>query len=95
MLNWFKKIALLEGISFLVLIFNMLVLKPNYFDTYKLILKPFGMLHGVLFILYIILAFLLRDEKKWNLKDFSIIILASFIPFGTFWVDKKYLNQSA
>jgi integral membrane protein len=53
------------------------------------------MLHGVLFILYIILAFLLKDEKKWNLKDFSIIILASFIPFGTFWVDKKYLNQSA
>jgi integral membrane protein len=95
MLNWFKKIALLEGISFLVLIFNMLVLKPNYFDTYKLILKPFGMLHGVLFILYIILAFLLKDEKKWNLKDFSIIILASFIPFGTFRVDKKYLNQNA
>ena len=95
MLNWFKKIALLEGISFLVLIFNMLVLKPNYFDTYKLILKPFGMLHGVLFILYIILAFLLKVEKKWNLKDFSIIILASFIPFGTFWVDKKYLNQNA
>ena len=95
MLNWFKKIALLEGISFLVLIFNMLVLKPNYFDTYKLILKPFGMLHGILFILYIILAFLLKAEKNLNLKDFSIIILASFIPFGTFWVDKKYLNPNA
>ena len=95
MLNWFKKIALLEGISFLVLIFNMLVLKPNYFDTYKLILKSFGMLHGILFILYIILAFLLKDEKNWKFKDFSIIILASFIPFGTFWVDRKYLNQNA
>jgi integral membrane protein len=95
MLNWFKKIALLEGISFLVLIFNMLVLKSNYFDTYKLILKPFGMLHGILFILYIILAFLLKDEKNWKLKDFSIIILASFIPFGTFWVDRKYLKLNA
>jgi integral membrane protein len=95
MLNWFKKIALFEGISFLVLIFNMLVLKPNYFDTYKMILKPFGMLHGILFILYIIMAFLLKDERKWNLKEFSIIILASFIPFGTFWVDKKFLNQNA
>jgi integral membrane protein len=95
MLNWFKKIALFEGISFLVLIFNMLVLKPNYFDTYKMILKPFGMLHEILFILYIIMAFLLKDERKWNLKEFSIIILASFIPFGTFWVDKKFLNQNA
>jgi integral membrane protein len=95
MLNWFKKIALFEGISFLVLIFNMLVLKPNYFDTYKMILKPFGMLHGILFILYIIMAFLLKDERKWNLKEFSIIILASFIPFGTFWVDKKFINQNA
>ena len=95
MLNWFKKTALLEGISFLVLIFNMLVLKPNYFETYKLILKHFGMLHGILFILYIILAFLLKAEKNWSLKDFSIIILASFIPFGTFWVDRKYLNKNA
>lgn len=92
MLNWFKKIALLEGISYLVLIFNMLVLKPNYFETYKMIVKPFGMAHGILFILYIILAFLLKDEKNWKLKDFSIILLASLIPFGTFWVDKKYLR---
>lgn len=92
MINWFKKIALLEGISYLILIFNMLFLKPNFLEVYKLILKPFGMIHGILFILYIILAFLLKEEKNWNLKDFSIIILASLIPFGTFWVDKKYLK---
>jgi integral membrane protein len=92
MLNWFKRIALLEGISYLILIFNMLVLKPNFLETYKMILKPFGMAHGILFILYIILAFLLKEEKNWNLKNFSIIILASLIPFGTFWVDKKYLS---
>ena len=53
------------------------------------------MLHGILFILYIILAFLLKAEKNWKVKDFSIIILASFIPFGTFWVDRKYLNLNA
>jgi integral membrane protein len=92
MLNWFKKIALLEGISYLVLIFNMLVLKPNFFDTYKMILKPFGMIHGILFILYIILAFLLKEEKSWNFKNLGVILVASLIPCGTFYVDKKYLN---
>ncbi len=92
MLNWFKKIALLEGLSYLVLIFNMLVLKPNFIDTYKMILKPFGMTHGILFILYIILAFLLKEEKNWNVKNFGIILIASLIPCGTFYVDKKYLS---
>ena len=91
MLNWFKKIALLEGISYLILIFNMLVLKPNFFETYKMILKPFGMAHGILFILYIILAFLLKDEKNWNLKNFTIILLDTLMTFGIIWLDKKYL----
>jgi integral membrane protein len=48
--------------------------------------------HGLLFMLYIILAFLIKKEMNWDSKTFGIVLLASVIPFGTFYVDKKYLR---
>ena len=43
------------------------------------------------YLCYIFLPFLLKQNEKWNRKDFSIILLASLIPFGTFYIDRKYL----
>jgi integral membrane protein len=90
MLKFFKVVAILEGISYLVLFSNMLFIKPNNFELYHRLLYPIGMSHGVLFIGYVILAFLLRKPQNWDFKTFSIIQLASLIPFGTFYIEKKY-----
>ena len=90
MLKIFKITAILEGISFLVLIANMIFLKPSNPELYHTIVKPFGYGHGILFIGYIILAFLLKTPQKWSIRDFGIILIASLIPFGTFYVEKKY-----
>lgn len=92
MLRIFKTIAILEGISYILLFANMLIIKPNYIDIYKQLLYPIGMSHGVLFIGYIGLAFILQSRKKWNLKTFGLILIASLLPFGTFYIEKKYLN---
>lgn len=92
MLRLFKTIAILEGISYILLFANMLIIKPNYIDIYKQLLYPIGMTHGVLFIGYIFLAILLQASIKWDLKTFGIILLASLLPFGTFYIEKKYLN---
>lgn len=94
MLKIFKITALLEGISFLVLIANMFVLKTNNPEIYHTIVRPFGLGHGALFIGYIILAFLLKKPLNWNFKIFAIVLMASLVPFGTFYVDKKYLNEN-
>lgn len=94
MFKIFKITALLEGISFLVLIANMLVLKTNNPELYHTIVRPFGLGHGALFIGYIILAFLLKKPLNWNFKIFTIVLMASLVPFGTFYVDKKYLNEN-
>ncbi|MFE3867772.1 DUF3817 domain-containing protein [Flavobacterium sp. LS2P90] len=93
MLKIFKVIAILEGISYLVLFSNMLFIKPTNLALYKTLLYPIGMSHGILFIGYIILAFLLKKSQKWDFKNFIIILIASLIPLGTFYVDKKYLKN--
>lgn len=90
----FKYIAISEGFSFLILLFNMLFIKPNNLDLYKMLLFPIGMLHGILFIGYVIFSILIMKNQKWNLKDLFIVNFASFIPFGTFYIEKKYLKNA-
>ena len=93
MLKVFKVTAILEGISYLVLLANMLLLKPYNPEWYHIIVKPFGMAHGFLFIAYIILALLLKKSQKWDGKALAIILAASLIPFGTFYIEKKYCQH--
>lgn len=93
MTKLFKFVAIAEGISYLVLFFNMLVIKPTNMDLYKTLLFPIGMAHGVLFIAYVILAFVIQKEQKWSFKDLMIVQLASLLPFATFYIEKKYVKN--
>ncbi len=94
MLRLFKIIALLEGVSYLALFSNMLLIKPNNMELYKTLLYPIGMAHGVLFIGYILLAIMLKIELNWDWKKFAIICLASILPFGTFYMEWKYFRNA-
>ena len=85
----FRIIAFLEGISYILLMTFGLYFKYQLNDDSYV--KLLGMPHGILFILYIVLAFLLRKKENWNFLNFSIILFASLIPFGTFYIDRKYL----
>ncbi len=91
MKNIFRIVSFLEGVSYLLLLFIATPIK--YFGDDPSYVKMLGMPHGILFMLYVILAFMLRPEMKWNNKTFGIVLLASIIPFGTFYVDKKYLRE--
>lgn len=89
MLSFFKKIALFEGLSLLLLIFFAMPMK--YVMDQKEYVQVIGMAHGILFIAYIFLAIILKYTEKWNTKLFLIVCVASLIPFGTFYLEKKYL----
>jgi len=87
--NIFRLIAILEGISYVLL----LIATPiKYLLDNEQYVKALGMPHGILFILYIVLAFFIQRTMKWDNKKLIIVMLASVVPFGTFYVDYKYLN---
>lgn len=90
MLKLFKIVALLEGISLLVLFLFAMPMK-YMFDDHAYV-RPVGMAHGLLFIGYIIMAFMLKFEENWNWKKLGVVCIASIIPAGTFYVDWKYLR---
>jgi len=87
----FRIIAFLEGTSYILLMSVGLYFKYQLEDPSYV--KLLGMPHGLLFIAYIILAFLIKADEKWTGKDFGIILLASILPFGTFYIDRKYLRK--
>jgi integral membrane protein len=91
MKSFFRVVSFLEGTSYLLLLFVAVPIK--YWMNDPQYVKLLGMPHGLLFVGYIVLAFLLKPEMKWNIKKFGIVLLASIIPFGTFYVDKKYLRD--
>lgn len=92
MIKTFRSIALLEGLSLLALLFFAMPMK--YIGGNDIYVKNIGMAHGILFIMYIAFAILLKNEQKWSFKTLLIICLASVIPFGTFYVEKKYLQNN-
>jgi len=92
MIKIFKIIALLEGVSYLLLLFIATPLK--YFSDNDTYVKLLGKPHGLLVIAYLFFTLLLKKQMKWSLKDIFIILICSVIPFGTFWMDKKYLSET-
>ena len=91
MKNTFRIVAFLEGVSYLLLLFLAVPIKYSMGDpTY---VKLLGMPHGLLFMAYLVFAYLLKDRQKWERKSYLIILVASVIPFGTFYVDRKYLRK--
>jgi integral membrane protein len=79
-------VAFVEGCSYLILGFTMILKykfslpQPNY---------VVGMAHGLLFVLYILLVVQVAFLYRWNILKVFWAFLASLIPFGTFYADKK------
>ncbi len=91
MIKSFKLVSILEGLSYLGLLFVGVPMK--YFMENDTIVKMLGMPHGMLFLAYILFVLIIRKRMKWNGKTTGIMLLASILPFGTFYVIKKYMDD--
>jgi len=89
-LGKFRVVAFLEGCSFILFGITMPLKymlgfpKPNYFV---------GMAHGVLFIAYVVLLAIVVIQYKWSFKKAVLAFLVSFVPFGTFYANKKLFRE--
>ena len=83
-------LALVEGISYLALGLTMYM---KYMLDMPTANKIVGMAHGVLFIAYCIMVFVVNQDKKWSFMTNILAYLASLIPFGTFVADAKIFKK--
>jgi integral membrane protein len=88
----FRLVAFLEGCSFLLFAITMPIKYLLKYPTPNYII---GMIHGVLFILYVLLLIQVSVLQKWSLKKMVLAMIAALIPFGTFYASKKlYPSQN-
>lgn len=88
-----RALAFAEGVSYLAILFVTMPLKyafqmsePN---------KVVGTAHGLLFVLYILAVAQIAIERSWDKRKTFLSLLASVVPFGTFWADKKIFSVEA
>lgn len=87
----FRVLGWLEGGSFLLLLFIGMPLK--YVWGNPIAVKALGMPHGLLFIVYVLLANIIAEEMEWPIKVRLYAFIASVVPFGTFIFEHKYLKK--
>lgn len=83
----FRIIGFVEGISYLVLLFIAMPMK--YMMGIPEATKIVGMIHGLLFILFLVILMQAAQKHNFTSKDSTLFFVASLIPFGTFFTDKR------
>ena len=86
-----RSVALLEGLSYVLLLFVAMPLK--YFWDQPLAVRVLGSAHGALFVWLFWLLY-----RGWVMRDKSFgwaarIGISSLIPFGTFAIDRSLARE--
>lgn len=84
-------LGLLEGLSFLLLLGIAVPLK--YIRHEPEMTNVLGRIHGGLFLGFVLYAFVAASEYKWKFGQTTWkVLIASVLPFGTFYVDHQILR---
>ena len=87
-----RLLGLLEGVSLLVLVGIAVPMKYTYDDPS--LVKAIGPVHGLLFLLFVLNALQVGVEQHWKFANTTWkVLLASIIPFGTLYIDRKILSR--
>ncbi len=80
-----------EGISFLLLLGIAMPLK--YMAGIPEAVKYTGWIHGILFVWYVFSIVWVRETVGLSFKNSLFAFVASLLPFGTFYADKKIFRH--
>ncbi len=87
-----RLVSFIEGVSFVLLIFIGMPLK--YKMDMPMPNKIFGMGHGILTMVFVFALFNAWADKEIDLKVSFQTFVASLIPFGAFFMERKLKKLS-
>lgn len=84
-----RYVAVLEAISFLVLLFFSVVSRNES------VIGVLGPLHGLLFIGYVGMVAIIREQAGFTIQQTIWLVVGAIVPFGGFaadwWLAKRYV----
>ena len=92
MTSKFRTVALLEAISYLALLVATFVKRVIEGPDLVPVLGP---IHGILFLAYLLLTLLVREEQGWSAGQTILVLFASAVPFGAILVNSRMVHDPA
>ncbi|MGH4033738.1 DUF3817 domain-containing protein [Actinomycetota bacterium Odt1-20B] len=79
-----------EAVSFLLLLVCSVLKRTTSFDGVMVM----GMVHGVLFILYVLFWLDAWNRTKWDIKTAALYFILSVLPTGGFFAERKLKREA-
>jgi integral membrane protein len=92
-LRQLRIVALLEGTSFLALLFIAMPLK--YLADLPVAVRIVGSVHGALFLMFLAVLYRAGSARGWPGRRWLIAFVSSVVPFGTFVFDRSLRREIA
>ena len=88
----FRVVAYVEAATYLVLLAAVVL--------YRLLDGPdfigfLGPVHGIAFLVYLLLVLLVREGQGWGLWRTLVVVLLAAVPFGGFWAGRDVAEERA
>jgi len=90
MLNFFRKLSLLEGLSLITLLF--IAMPAKYQFGYDFVWQA-GMTHGILWLTYVSLSLLLSHKQNWSVLFWILVLICSITPFAFYFLDARLKRE--
>ena len=91
----YRVMAYVTGVVLIVLCFVGI---PLQVAGYPAVANDVGVLHGILYIIYLVFAWILSRKLRLATKPTVIMLLAGTIPIMTFiverWVTRRFINPA-
>lgn len=92
MLNFFRMLSIIEGLSLITLL--LIAMPAKYQFGYDFI-WPVGMTHGVLWLAYITLSLPVSHKHSWSVMFWLLVLACSVIPFAFLFLDARFKRELA
>lgn len=92
----YRVMAFITGVLIIIVVFAGIPLQIWAHNT--VITGPVATVHGFLYIVYIVVAYMLASKLRMKPKPTVILLLAGTIPVMTFiverWMTREYINPA-
>lgn len=78
-----------EGVSFLLLLLCSVLKRTTDFNGVPVM----GMVHGILFILYVVFWIMAWQTQKWDTKRGVLLFVLSVVPLGGFVAERMLAKE--
>lgn len=90
-LTRYRVMAWTTGVLLLLLVFVAMPLK--YLGDDERLVSVVGVMHGWLYLVYLVTAFTLAYRLRWPLTKTALVLLAGTVPFMSFVAERRVVRE--